>query len=69
MAVVSRIKSTHAELVASSVDTPLELAEKALKKLNDIKEDDIERDDSAFLEKIDQIESRLQRLRLYVQDV
>ena len=67
--VISRIKSTHAELVASSTDTPLELAEKALKKLDDIKEDDIERDDSAFLEKIDQIESRLQRLRLYVQDV
>ena len=67
--VVSRIKSTYAELVASSADTPLELAEKALKKLDDIKEDDIERDDNTFLEKIDQIESRLQRLRLYVQDV
>ena len=66
---VSNIKSTYAELMASSADTPLGLAEKALKKLDDINEDDIERDDSVFLEKIDQIESRLKRLRLYVQDV
>lgn len=64
--VASRIKTTYAELLASSVDTPLGLADKALKKLHDIKEDDIERGDNVFLEKIDQIESRLERLRLYV---
>ena len=68
-AVLSNIKSTHAELMAASADTPLVLAEKALKKLDDIKEDDIEHDDSVFLDKIDQIESRLKRLRSYVQDV
>ena len=66
---VLRIKSTYAELMASSADTPVGLAEKALKKLSDIKEDDIEPGDSVFLEKIDQIESKLERLRLYVQDV
>ena len=67
--VVSSIKSTYAELMAISVDTPTDLAEKALEKLNDIKEDKLERDDSVFLEKIDQIESRLTRLRSYVEDV
>lgn len=67
--VLINLKTTSAELAANTVATPLDLAEKALKKLNEIKEDDIEHDDSLFLEKIDQIESRIKRLRSYVQDV
>lgn len=67
--VLNNVKSTSAELAAATAATPLDLAEKALKKLSEIKEDDIEHDDSLFLEKIDQIESRVKRLRSYVQDV
>ena len=66
---LNNVKSTSAELAAATAATPLDLAEKALKKLSEIKEDDIEHDDSLFLEKIDQIESRVKRLRSYVQDV
>lgn len=65
---VLRVKSTHAELVASTGDTPLLLAEAALKKLDDIKEEDIEFNDNKFLAKINQIKSRLDSLRSYVQD-
>ena len=67
--VLHNIKSTSAELAAATADTPLVLAEKAFKKLNEIKEDNIEPSDNLFLAKLDQIESRVKRLRAYVQDV
>ena len=67
--VVNKIKHAYVDLVASSADTPLDVVVKALKKLDEIKVEDIERGDDIFLEKIDEIKLRLEHLREYAQDV
>lgn len=67
--VIKNINSTHAELRAMSGDTPFDLANQALRKLNAIKEDDIEPSDTTFFDKIEQIEDRTGRLKSYSKDV
>lgn len=67
--VLKNINSTYAELLAMSGDTPLDLADKALRKLNEIKEEDIEPADQTFFDKIAQIEDRTGRLKSCAKDV
>ena len=66
MSVLNNIRSTHAEMKSAEVDTPLDLADKALKKLNDIKIENIEPDDPAFANKLDEISGMVERLKSYV---
>ena len=67
--VIKNINSTYAELRATSGDTPFDLADQALRKLNAIKEEDIEPVDPTFFDRIEQIEDRIGRLKSYAKDV
>ena len=50
-------------------DTPFDLAEKALKRLNEIKAGNIDPDDTAFVDKLDEISDLVKRLKLYADNV
>ena len=64
--VLKNIRSTHAEMKSTEADTPFDLAEKALKKLNEVKAEDIDSDDAAFVDKLDEISDLVKRLKSYV---
>jgi len=66
-AVSKNITSTFAELSASEVDTPADLAVKALKKLRDIKEGDVDSADSELLDTLTKIEERTKQLKSYLE--
>lgn len=68
-AVRKNVDLTYVELRAMSGDTPFDLADKALRKLNEIKEEDIEPADPTFFDKIEQIEDRTRRLKSYLKNV
>ena len=65
-AVSNNITSTHAELRAMAVDTPLDLAEKALKKLLDIKESDLKGQEFELLDTLTKVMDRVNKLKSYL---
>ena len=67
--VLKNIRSTHAEMKSAGVDTPFDLAEKALKKLNEIKAEDIDPEDTTFVDRLDEISDLVTRLKSYVCNV
>ncbi len=66
--VIKNITSTSAEMSAREVDGPETLANKALDKLNDIKEEYIKQDDSDLLNTLKQIEKRIVILKKYLNE-
>ena len=64
--VLKNIRSAHAEMKSVEADTPFDFAEKALKRLNEIKAEDIDPDDTAFVDKLDEISDLVKRLKSYV---
>ena len=64
--VLKNIRATHAEMKAAEADTPFDIAEKSLKKLNEIKEEDIDPNDADFVDKLDEISDRVATLKSYV---
>ena len=64
--VLKNIKSTYAELKSTEADTPFDLAVKALTKLNEIKSENIDSDDTAFVDKLDEISNLVERLKAHV---
>lgn len=67
--VLKNIRSAHAEMKSVEADTPFDLAEKALKRLNEIKAGNIDPVDTAFVDKLDEISDLVKRLKLYADNV
>ena len=61
-AVLKNIRNTYAEMKSTEADTPFDLAEKALKKLLEIKAEDVDPDDLHFTGKLDEISDAIKRL-------
>lgn len=61
--VMDNINATHSELLATAIDTPSELVEKALKKLEEIKVENVEPDDSDFFNTLERLENKVSRLK------
>ena len=61
--VLKNIRYTYAEMKSTEADTPFELAEKALKKLLEIKAEDVDPNDLHLLDKLDEISDTVKRLK------
>lgn len=67
--VLKNVKSTYGEMLSTKGDTPFDLAEKALKYLDDIKAENIDPDDITFADKLDEISDKANDLKAHVQNV